>query len=829
MEHSSTPSSEQQPRYAQVLVDEPARSIERAFTYDIPPGLKDAMAVGSYVLVPFGRRRVPGYVVGFATERPPMALKQIAALLSDAPLFGANTVALCEWIAEQYHATLVDAVRCAAPRGLTHRVRRRLRLRDPEEAEARIAELEKRAPLQARLVGALRDRGDAADYRALRLALRGKNASGPLRALIEKGLVAESYELEAPRTRKKRGALVRLAVSGDELASQLAALDGRAPRQASVLREIAEGGGSAERGCLRAGRGDLARLLGALQRKGMVTLEQMPVLRAPDTEGLGGSAVAPPLTTAQREAGRQIIESLDGDGRPVLVQGITGSGKTEVYLHAIAEVLDRGRQAILLVPEIALTPQMLGRLRARFGERLAVLHSALSAGERYDEWRRLATGRATIAVGARSAVFAPLDSVGIIVIDEEHETAYKQGQPPRYDAREVARKRAEIDGALLVLGSATPSLEAYHDAMAGRSRRVVLPERIDERPLPTVHVVDMREETKRGNPSAFSPALADAMRTRLERDEQIILFLNRRGYSTFVMCRECGFAARCPDCVVSYTFHSRTKRLLCHHCGRSEPAPDACPNCEGNKIGYIGLGTEKVEDQVRGMFPLARPLRMDRDVTRRKGAYGEILRKFADGRGNILIGTQMVAKGLDFPDVTLVGVVNADTALHRADFRAGERTFQLLTQVAGRAGRGEQPGEVFVQTYNPTHYAIVAAVRQDYEAFAEEECTYREELGYPPYGRLVGLVVTDSDDAEAGELAERVAGSLEATGAGDGVEILGPAQAPLWKLRGTYRYHVLAKAATAAAVRQAVSEGLAALPAKDRRRTAVDADPVDMT
>ncbi len=830
MQQSGTASPKEQPPYALVLIDEPARSIDRPFTYAIPPAVRQALAVGSYVLAPLGRRRLPGYVVGFASEAPPVTLKHIAALLGEAPLFDARMLALCRWMAEQYHATLAEAIRCVVLRGLTHRVRRRLRLTAPEEAEERIAQLEKRAPLQARLIAVLRDRGDVAEYRAIRLALRGKSPSGPLRALLEKGIVAESYDLEAPRTRKKRDAIVQLAVEGEDLEEHIDTLRAQAPRQAALLRHIARHGGRVRRAVLRDTGGSVASPLKALERKGLVTLEQVSVLRAPGEEGLGGAPVAPPLTPGQRDAVRTILDSINGDRRAVLVQGVTASGKTEVYLCAIAHVLERGEQAILLVPEIALTPQMLGRLRARFGEHLAVLHSGLSAGERYDEWRRIYNGAASIAVGARSAIFAPFNRVGIIVIDEEHETAYKQDQPPRYHAREVAAKRAEIDDAVLVLGSATPSLEAYHSAMHGPTRRVVLAERIDRRPLPTVRLVDMREETRRDNTSAFSQALADAMRARLQRDEQIILFLNRRGFATFVLCRECGFALRCPDCVVSLTFHFRTKRLLCHHCGRSEPTPDVCPNCDGTKMGYLGLGTEKVEEEVRSIFPLARPLRMDRDATRRKGAYTEILQKFAAKQGNILIGTQMVAKGLDFPDVTLVGVINADTALHRPDFRAAERTFQLLTQVAGRAGRGEQPGEVLVQTYNPTHYAIIAAAGQDYERFAAQECEYRRELAYPPFGRLTSLLTADTDEAAASDRADRLAAALQeaATRDGDAVEILGPAPAPLWKLRGTYRHFVLAKAETAEMLRGVVSKALAALPAKDRRCIAVDADPVDM-
>jgi primosomal protein N' (replication factor Y) len=470
----------------------------------------------------------------------------------------------------------------------------------------------------------------------------------------------------------------------------------------------------------------------------------------------------------------------------MLLYGVTGSGKTEVYLQAIACMLQKELASIVLVPEIALTPQMTERFVARFGNKVAVLHSRLSAGERYDEWCRVARGEALVVIGARSAVFAPVPKLGLIILDEEHEITYKQEETPRYHARDIALRRAEMHGAAVILGSATPSLESYTKALRGEYRLAKLPQRIAGRPLPPVEIVDMREELKSGNRSIFSRTLQAALRDALAAGKQAIIFLNRRGYSTFVLCRTCGHVMRCPACNVSLKFHSTLAMLCCHYCDYREPYPSACPACGGRYIRHFGTGTQKVEEELRRRFPAARPLRLDADSTARKGEYRQILASFRRGEANVLVGTQMIAKGLDFPKVTLVGVITADTALNLPDFRAGERTFQMLTQVAGRAGRGATGGRVVIQTYTPEHYAVVAARKHDFETFYREESARRKELGYPPFGYLVRLLVSGGVEGNVMKAASLLTGFL-----GTEIEIWGPSPCPLEKVRGRYRWQLV--------------------------------------
>jgi primosomal protein N' (replication factor Y) len=544
----------------------------------------------------------------------------------------------------------------------------------------------------------------------------------------------------------------------------------------------------------------------------------------------------------------------------VLLFGVTASGKTEVYLNAIARALELGRSAMVLVPEIALTAQVADVFIGRFGEKVAILHSRLSDGEKHDEWRRMQSGEARIVVGARSAVFAPLQNLGLIVLDEEHEASYKQEKEPRYNARDLAAERARLNGATLVLGSATPSLESYfaseairvvgaetrgeHAQILGGSGnqdgsrldvppailpnaprrapnpsilRVEMRERIGNRPLPRVEVVDLREEFKERR-ALFSLRLTEAMAERLRRGEQTILFLNRRGYAQFVLCRDCGFVARCPNCAVSLAFHAYERALRCHHCDHTAPAPSLCPDCGSAKVRAFGIGTEKVEEEVLKIFPSARVARMDRDTTARKGAQGE---------ADILIGTQMVAKGLDFPNVTLVGVVSADTAINMPDFRAAERAFQLLTQVAGRAGRGEQPGEVIVQTFSPDHYAVQAAARQDYPAFYRQEILFRQELRYPPFSRFVNMVSADAVEEQAEARAQKLTAVLERILPPE-IEIIGPSPAPLARLKNLYRFHVALRAPLDAPLSELVRRALEQLTSSDRLGLQIDLDPLSM-
>ncbi len=503
-----------------------------------------------------------------------------------------------------------------------------------------------------------------------------------------------------------------------------------------------------------------------------------------------------PLTDEQAAAMRAIVPALDAKRHEtVLIHGVTGSGKTELYLQVIERVIENGRKAILLVPEISLTPQTVNRFLRRFGPgTVAVLHSKLSSGQRYDEWMRAKRGEVSVIVGARSAVFAPFDDIGVIILDEEHESSYRSDQTPKYDALEVAEARAEYHGATVLLGSATPDIGSTREAEEGRWKRVTLERRYNKTPLPLVTVADMREELKAGNRTIFSRQLHDAMRDSLARDKQIILFLNRRGYEGFLSCRTCGYVMKCPDCGIALTTHRNPDRAVCHYCGRSFPLIKTCPECGSTAIRSFGIGTEKVEEEVRKLFPDAPVSRLDLDTASRKGATEEILSEFGAGKTKILIGTQLVAKGLDFADVGLVGIVAADITLNIPDFRAAERTFQLITQAAGRAGRGTEQGTVVIQTYSPDHYAIRTAAAHDYRSFYAQEILIREALRYPPFADMIQMVVSCEKDEDAAEAADKIRAWLTKKLPADlRKNILGPRKARLVRADGRYRYQLLLK------------------------------------
>ncbi len=574
----------------------------------------------------------------------------------------------------------------------------------------------------------------------------------------------------------------------------------------------------------------------AILAKGLLYTRERKVCRNP-LAGENPSVITPPvLTTQQAAVYREINDALqEGKHKYFLLHGVTGSGKTEVYCRSVASALGLNRQAVILVPEIALTPFLIETFYSRFGQQVAILHSRLSAGERHDEWIRVQDGKAKVILGTRSALFAPLKNPGLIVIDEEHEPSYKQEEAPRYHTRTVALQIAKEKGAVVVLGSATPSLESYYAALSTGSYRLLqMNERVEYRPLPYVQVVDMRQELHKGNPGLFSRTLSLAIQNRLAKHEQIILFLNRRGFSTFVVCRECGLVMKCPHCDISLTYHING-RLICHYCNYSVPAPALCPGCRSRYIGYFGAGTQKIEQEVQRLFAGARVLRMDSDTTTRKDSHRQILQAFRRGKADILIGTQMVAKGLDIPSVTLVGVVNADTTLYMPDFRASERTFQLLTQVAGRAGRGELGGEVLIQTYTPEHYAITAAKKHDYEGFFQQEIKNRGLLNYPPFTRLCRFLVTGTYQVEVENAADALRDILNEkiknAGFDDQIQLMGAAPAPLARIKNRYRWHLALKAA---GIEQLQEIALAGLSEFDRRfssgriRVAVDVEPQNM-
>ncbi|NOU36376.1 MAG: primosomal protein N' [Kiritimatiellaceae bacterium] len=575
-----------------------------------------------------------------------------------------------------------------------------------------------------------------------------------------------------------------------------------------------------------------AATIKTLEKKGLVTISNESVYRDPH-EGVELLKTEPlALMEQQSVALKQIVEAMDETDPPVLLlHGVTGSGKTEVYLQAISHALEQGKGAIVLVPEIALTPQTVDRFRSRFAdkpERVAVLHSSLSDGERYDEWHRIRSGEAQIVVGARSALFAPVHNLGLIVVDEEHEPTYKQDEVPRYSARDTAVMRGRMEKCAVVLGTATPALESYANAKSGKYRYVELPIRVDDRRMPPIHIVDMRIAAEReGKPVLFSRELVEAIRIRIDRAEQTMIFLNRRGFASSLICPDCGYVAECEHCSVGMTFHKARAKLVCHICGEEKPVPVRCPECKSDKFRHGGAGTEKIEEVMLKLFPKARIERMDSDTMRRKNAHRDVLAKFRTGKIDILIGTQMIAKGLDFPNVTLVGVVNPDHALHMADFRAGERVFQLLTQVAGRAGRGEAAGEVIVQTYTPHHPAVQAARRMDFEGFCEQEMAFRKELGYPPYTHLTCITLRGKNEAEVEATAEKLFQCLEKTAAG-GI-VLSPAiPAPISRMRGEYRWQILLRAARTKTMNDAIRAAFGMMKLPKTVKVTVDVDATSL-
>ncbi len=601
-------------------------------------------------------------------------------------------------------------------------------------------------------------------------------------------------ELRSGRVRELKRRYARLTLSDAQVEAYIRA-HGRAKRQIEVLHALQ-----------RCGEMPSAQLdaaaLRALVQNGAAELREVGLRRTPSA--LRGQTARGDfeLMLGQKRAVQAVTAAMDAGGGRFLLSGVTGSGKTEVYIHIIRHALAAGRGAIVLVPEIALTPQMAAWFRERFGDTAAVLHSGLSAGEKFDEWRRIRFGEARVVVGARSAVFAPMERIGVIIVDEEHESAYQSESRPRYDAREVAWKRAEMDRAALVLGSATPSVASFMRTTPGvraenRLELLELRTRVKDRPMPEVELVDMRGEFERGNHSIFSARLVEATRACLAAGDQAMLFINRRGYSSFVSCRKCGYVVKCPQCDVSMTYHQSENLLKCHYCGHTMPPPKTCPSCGSSYIKYFGAGTQKVAEEARQRFPGARILRMDMDTTRGKDAHEKIFRQFASGEANLLIGTQMIAKGLDFPNVTLVGVIAADMTLNLPDYRSAERTFQLLTQMAGRAGRADKPGTVIVQTYDPEHYGVKLAAAQDFRAFYQRESAYRRSALYPPFTQIARLVYSGRDQAAVRGAAEadeaRMNAWIDAQGMRSELVQLRAVEAPIGLLRGEYRWQLFMK------------------------------------
>jgi primosomal protein N' (replication factor Y) len=788
-------------------------ALRKEFDYFIPPELADQVDVGSRVQVPFGPRKVLGCVTAIAEESAHAKLKPILKVIGAQTLVTPKVLKLARWIGEYYCCALETALKSVLPEAVRKEQagwRERLFVRALPFA----GEMPKLAKRQREIWNILEERREIPMQELVELA---ETTAATIRRLEDKGLIAISTQIS------ERDPYAHEQI----LPTQPIVLN---PAQANALDKIKTAMNAECDAC------------GVMREKAS-------------------------------EPGNDLSRITHHASRTFLLHGVTGSGKTEIYLQAIAHALEQGKGAIVLVPEISLTPQTVERFKARFSfgplqTLVAVLHSHLSAGERHDEWHKIRQGRARIVIGARSAIFAPVEPLGLIIVDEEHEHTYKQEEAPRYHARDVAIMRGQMEGAVVVLGSATPSLESYFNCKKGKYTLLDLPERVDNQKMPYVRVVDLRQ-TARGGKSIpiFSPQLKEAIAQRIERGEQTILFLNRRGYSSSLQCPLCGFVAQCPNCSVSLTYHRQEQKLRCHICGHSEPVPKICPDskCKNPAIRYAGLGTQKVEDTLNKLFPKARIKRMDADTMKRKDDYRTILGDFRIGKIDVLVGTQMIAKGLHFPNVTLVGIIYADLALHQPDFRAGERTFQLLTQVAGRAGRGDIEGEVFVQAFTPFHPAIQYARRHDFVGFYDQELEFREQLKYPPYSRVALLTLKGRNEEKVKFSAdhlkrelEKVLGRAAAPAAvvsapaddaelfGEGAKqstrdacappknsfrdliIAGPAPAPLLKAETFYRYQIMLRTRAMSKLSQSLAKIIETLALPDDVTLAVDVDPVNL-
>ncbi|MFB9770562.1 primosomal protein N' [Lactiplantibacillus modestisalitolerans] len=763
---------------AQVLVDVPTMQTNRPYSYRIPAAWQAQVQPGMRVVVPFGRgkRRVQGFVLSCG-DQPEFdgALKEIDAVVDLAPVLNTEMLALTKWLAASTFSFQITCAQTMLPAVMRAKYVKLLRPTtqtppavrttwfgdQPEVPFDQVATTSQAVSQLLRLQAA----GEVDVYYQVKNQARRKTQFGVKARLDASAITATEGEL-------RHGAKQQLA-----LLKGLATLNGETVTQADFCQRF-----DVNPATIRTG-----------EQKGWLQRVQLEVYRDPYATSEIKATQALTLNAEQQVAVDQITQAVTQDATTTfLLEGVTGSGKTEVYLQSMAAALAQGKTALMLVPEISLTPQMVQRVRGRFGKAVAVLHSGLSNGEKYDEWRRIQRGEAQVVVGARSAVFAPLKDIGLIVMDEEHESTYKQDDAPRYHARQVALWRSQYHHCPVVLGSATPSLETRARAEKGVYQRLVLAERVNQRPLPTVSIIDMKKEMQQHAESNFSAPLLVALQDRLDRHEQSVLMLNRRGFSSFVLCRDCGFVLKCPNCDISLTLHMDSHTMKCHYCGHEEPIPRICPNCHGHQIRYYGTGTEKVETELKELLPDANIIRMDNDTTRKKGAHAKLLAKFGSGEANILIGTQMIAKGLDFPNVTLVGVLNADTGLGLPDFRASERTFQLLTQVSGRAGRATKPGHVYIQTFNPDHYAIRFAQHHDYEGFFKYEMRMRHQGDYPPYYFTVQITASDLDEAVAAKRMYQLLQWLRPRLASQTI-ILGPTPKPIARVNRRYYYQIVIK------------------------------------
>ncbi|MGM0835617.1 MAG: primosomal protein N' [Bacillota bacterium] len=761
--------------YASVIVDVPAKQTDRAFDYEVPEKWDGFIQPGMRVVVPFGPRQIQGFVVGLKETTSVKKTRPISNLIDISPILTEELLQLAEWLRDHTLCFTISAFQAMLPAALKAKYEKWIIVKD------RI-----KLPPHLELFFDLSNRARFEDF-------EGTGHYRLIKQLIDDEVLEVYYEVKDKLSKKTVKAIV-LTATKEELKEAKNKVSTRAQAQHRLLDFFLETGQK---------KIEKKQLLEDLQigTSAVGALVKLDILQEVDDERYRDPyanrefAKSEPLalTSQQQQAISPILSSIESvEHEGYVMFGVTGSGKTEVYMQAVDAVLKKGKEAIVLVPEISLTPQMVNRFKSRFGSDVAVMHSGLGMGEKYDEWRKIHRKEVKVVVGARSAIFAPFENVGIIIIDEEHETSYKQEDTPRYHARDIAMERGRYHQCPVVLGSATPTLETFARASKGVYQLLTMDKRMSEQGMPTVEIVDMREELREGNRSMFSRDLLEKLQIRLERGEQSVLFLNKRGYSSFVMCRDCGYVVECPHCDISLTYHRINNQLKCHYCGYEEQVHSTCPSCESDHFRFFGTGTQKVEEELTKLLPSARVIRMDVDTTSRKGSHEKLLQQFGDRKADILLGTQMIAKGLDFPQVTLVGVLTADTMLNIPDFRSSEKTFQLLTQVSGRAGRHLLPGEVVIQTYSPEHYSVELASTHDYLGFYQKEMLLRKNHQYPPFYYLALVTVTNQELTKVVTVTERITSYLEGQLSREAV-ILGPVSSPIARIKDRYRYQCIIK------------------------------------
>jgi primosomal protein N' (replication factor Y) (superfamily II helicase) len=811
-------------RFAEVALPLPLRS---TFTYRLPTGFADETLAGARVLVPFGRRTLTGFVVALHPSLGGLdieddAVKDVQELIDPAPLIGGEILELTKWAADYYAASWGEMLKAALPAGINAAVERIVSITEKGRDDLAIPG-PKRVSITRDVLDRLRESGPVSQrdlekefgVAAARRAIASLTRSASVTS-FDRTLTA----VARPRSRK----FVRLvqSVETGELSEP----------QTRVVAALRAAGGLMLFTELVADAGVSSSVVTTLTKRGVVAVEIREIKRDPLAGAELHGVADLELNTGQQKALSAIGDTIAKNVyRTFLLHGITGSGKTEVYIRAMKKSLEMGRSALMLVPEIALTPIFSRRLRAIFGREIAILHSSLSPGERFDEWRRIKEGGARIVIGTRSAVFAPLDALGLVIVDEEHDASYRQNESPFYNARDTAVMRGSLANAVVILGSATPALETFQNARDGKYSYLHLEHRIGERPLARAELIDMREEFKRaGKDVVISPPLAEAILETHRRGEQSIILLNRRGFSRFVLCRTCGESLRCRNCDITLTFHRNASRLVCHYCGHNAAVPGTCPFCQSEYLYFIGEGTEQLETILQKRFPQLKIARIDRDTVKKRDEMTKRLIAFDRGETDMLVGTQMLAKGHDFHNVTLVGVISVDTGLGLPDFRSAERTFQLLTQVAGRAGRGDLPGRVLIQTYYPEHYALRHAVNQDFDGFFREEMRYRQRLDYPPFTVLAAIMVKHTDFDAAHRFAGILKDALDRQNTAGACRITGPASASIARLKGEFRLQMLVRSHSRKALRELLDKGFADAETAgcDMRTVRLEIDPIDL-